>query len=76
VLSGRFRSSQQPHETNGFHIEACRADPVRGFNHVEISLNAFLNLLLTLVDLACRVAPVAAVHSLELAAVDCHDVAG
>ena len=63
-------------QAHGLHIETCRTGPVCGFNHVEISLNAFLNLLLTLVDLARRVVPVAAVHRLELAAVDGHHVAG
>jgi hypothetical protein len=38
----------------------------RSFNRVEVSVNAFLNLLPTLVDLAHRVVPVTAAHNLEL----------
>ena len=63
-------------QAHGLHIETCRADPVRSFNHVEVSLDAFLDLLLTFVDFASGEVSVAAVHSLELAAVDGNHVAG
>lgn len=63
-------------QAQGLHIEACWTGPVCGFNQVEISLSAFLNPLLTPVDPACRVVPVAAVQSLELATVDRQHVNG
>lgn len=56
-------------------LMACWAGAVHTLNHVEISLNAFLDLLLTLIDLAGGVVPVAAAHCLELAAVDGRHVA-
>jgi hypothetical protein len=57
-------------QAHGLHIKTSRTGPVCGFNHVEVSLDAFLDLLLAFVDFARSEVSVAAVHSLELAAVD------
>lgn len=63
----------QPH---GFHLEACLTGAVCTFDQLEISLNAFIKLLLALVDFARRVVAIAAVRSLKLAAVDSHHITG
>lgn len=63
-------------QAHGLHIETCWTGPVCSFNHVEVSLDAFLDLLLAFVDFARSEVSVAAVYSLELAAVDGDRVAG
>ncbi len=57
----------------GLGFDLRRLGAVRGLQCRQVALDALLDLLLTLVDLARREVAIAAVDRLELAAVDRHD---
>lgn len=61
-------------QAHGRHIETCWTGPVCRFDCVEVSLNAFVDLLSALDDPAGCPFLVEAVFNLELAAIDCRHV--